>query len=110
MNSERRIGLVGCGHWGRFILRDLVSRGCEVMVVANSAESKQRALEGGAAAVVSSLAELPPVGAVVVATPTSTHAAVIEELLERGVPIFTEKPLTADAESAARLAQLVPQH
>lgn len=110
MNKQKRIGLIGCGRWGRFILRDLVSLGCEVIVVARSTASKQRALEGQAAAVVNSLAELPLVDGAVVATPTNTHAAVIEELLERGVPVFTEKPLTADAARAARLAQLAAQH
>lgn len=110
MNEKKRIGLVGCGRWGQFILRDLVSLGCEVTVVARSAVTAQRALAGQAAAVVNSVAELPHVDGAVVATPTSTHAAVIEELLERGVPIFTEKPLCADATSAARLARLAPDY
>ena len=38
------------------------------------------------------------------ATPTSTHAAVIEEALARGVPVFVEKPLTDDPVAAERLA------
>ena len=42
------VGLVGCGNWGRHILRDLVSLGCEVPVVVRSQESKARAREGGA--------------------------------------------------------------
>jgi predicted dehydrogenase len=40
----------------------------------------------------------------VVATPISTHAAVVEEALELGVPVFVEKPLTDDAAAAERLA------
>lgn len=55
---------------------------------------------------VSSADELPPVDGLVVATPTSTHAAVIEELLPLGVPIFVEKPMTDDAGGAARLAEI----
>jgi len=106
--STRRVGLVGCGRWGRHILRDLVSLGCEVMVVDPSQESRQRAAEGGAATVTDTLADLPPIAGVVVATPTSTHAAVIEELLRHHAPIFSEKPLTADRASAERLAELAP--
>lgn len=49
------VGLVVCGRWGRLILRDLNALGCEVTVVARSAESSQRASEGGAADVVSSV-------------------------------------------------------
>ena len=37
--SSMVVGLVGCGNWGRHILRDLVSLGCEVPVVARSPES-----------------------------------------------------------------------
>jgi predicted dehydrogenase len=102
------VGLVGCGRWGRHILRDLVSLGCEVPVVARSDESRARATEGGAAALVPDVASLPELDGAVVATTTSTHAAVVEELLERGVPVFCEKPLTDDPEAAASLAAEAP--
>jgi predicted dehydrogenase len=106
--SGSRVGLVGCGAWGRHILRDLVSLGCEVPVVARSAESAERAQAGGAAGVVGSVGDLPEVDGIVVATPTATHAAVVEELLERGVPVYVEKPLTDDPDDAERLASLAP--
>jgi predicted dehydrogenase len=102
------VGLVGCGRWGRHILRDLISLGCEVPVVARSDESVARASEGGAAAIVSSVDELPELDAAVVATATSTHATVVEEVLERGVATFCEKPLTDDPEAAERLAARAP--
>lgn len=104
MLAGTAVGLVGCGAWGRFILRDLVSLGARVAVVARSEESKSRATEGGAHEVVRELGELPEVEALVVATPTSTHAEVVGEALERGVPVFVEKPLTNDPASAERLA------
>ena len=44
----------------------------------------------------------------VVATPTATHAEVVEEALGLGVPVFVEKPLTADVESARRVAAIAP--
>ena len=102
------VGLVGCGNWGRHILRDLVSLGCEVPVVARSPESSARAKEGGAAAIVADIGSLPRLDGVVVATPTSTHAAVLEELLERTMPVFCEKPLTDDPAAAERLAAHAP--
>jgi predicted dehydrogenase len=97
-----RVGLVGCGSWGRFVLRDLLALGCRVSVVARSAESRARA--AGADVVVAGLSELPEVDGLVVATPTSTHAEVVGEALERGVPVFVEKPLTDDPDAADRLA------
>ena len=54
------------------------------------------------------VASLPALDGAVVATTTSTHARVVEELLERGVPVFCEKPLTDDADAAARLAARAP--
>ncbi|MBM2823529.1 MAG: MocA protein [Thermoleophilia bacterium] len=102
------VGLVGCGAWGRLILRDLVSLGCEVPVVARSSESVARAGEGGAAAIVEAVGALPALDGAVVATPTSTHAVVLEEVLELGVPVYCEKPLTDDRAAALRLAARAP--
>lgn len=100
------VGLVGCGKWGRHILRDLVTLGCDVPVVARSPESRARAEDGGARAVVADIASLPTVDGIVVATPTSTHREVVEQALEIGVPVFCEKPLADDAGDAAELARL----
>lgn len=102
------VGLVGCGSWGRHILRDLRALGCDVPVVARSEESRSRAGAGGAAPIVSDVALLPAVDGVVVATPTSSHATVLDEVLGLGVPVYCEKPLCDDADDAARLAALAP--
>lgn len=102
------IGLVGCGVWGALVLRDLRMLGCEVRVVARSDASVARAREGGADAVVPEIAELGSVDGVVVVTPIGTHAAVADEALALGVPVFVEKPLCDDAADAARLAELAP--
>lgn len=108
MADRHTIGLVGCGEWGRHILRDLASLGCQVAVVAQSEATRQNAVQGGAAGLYARINELPPVDGVVVATTTSSHAAVIEELLPLDVPIFVEKPMTSDAASAIRLAGRAP--
>lgn len=106
---DSRVGLVGCGRWGRHILRDLLSLGCEVPVVARGEESRARATEGGAAEIVSEVAALDGVDGVVVATPTSTHADVVGEALDLGVPVFVEKPLSDDVAAARRLAAAAPE-
>jgi predicted dehydrogenase len=103
-----RIGLIGCGRWGRLILRDLVALGCEVAVVARSGASRGAALEGGAGEIVAGVDELPSCDGVVVATPIATHADVVAAALGHGVPVFVEKPLTDDAEAAGRLASVAP--
>jgi predicted dehydrogenase len=97
------IALVGCGRWGQHILRDLRVLGCRVTVVARSASSVERARAGGADQVVRDVDELGDVDGAVVATPTVTHAPVVESLLGRAVPIFCEKPLCTDADQALAL-------
>lgn len=98
------IGLVGCGRWGSKILRDLRALGCSVPVVARSAESVQRAEVAGADRIVDRVDSLGDLDGVVVATPTATHAAVLDEVLQLGVPVFVEKPMAADPVAAERLA------
>jgi predicted dehydrogenase len=102
------IGLVGCGNWGKNILRDLVALGTRVTVALPSERNRRIALEAGAVEIVDRVADLPDVDGIVVASPTGTRAGVIQTLLEREVPIYTEKPLSDDADAAARLAAAAP--
>jgi predicted dehydrogenase len=104
MIAGMRVGLVGCGSWGRHILRDLRSLGCDVPVVARSAASTERAVAGGATEIVAATGDLGGLDGVVIATPTSVHAETIREALGLGIPIFVEKPLCNDSEVARRLA------
>lgn len=97
------IGLIGCGNWGRHILRDLVSLGCRVSVVARSPASRALAENGGATTIVAHVDQMGPVEGLVIATPTVTHAEVISTVLDRGVPIFCEKPLCDGLEMARTL-------
>jgi predicted dehydrogenase len=88
------------------VLRDLVSCGCIVEVVAVSPDSVDNARRGQAARIVTRIAELGPTDAVIVVTPATTHVAVVEEVLARwpAMPIYTEKPLSTDPSLAAIVA------
>jgi predicted dehydrogenase len=87
-----KVGLVGCGKWGKHILRDLTHLGCEVPVVTSSGR----------------VSDLEGVDGIVVATPTTTHAEITGQALGHGVPVFVEKPLTDDPEDAERIAEAAP--
>jgi predicted dehydrogenase len=102
------VALVGCGRWGVYILRDLISLGCEVHVATISPESRARAVAGGAASSRERVEDLPAVSGAVVAVPTVGHADIIRRLAPRDIPIFVEKPMTPDAEEAKRLAAALP--
>lgn len=98
------VGLVGCGHWGRHILRDLLTLDCDVVVVAPSESTRDRATKGGAIRTVGHHDELPRVQGIVIATPATTHFEVARQLADRGVPIFVEKPFCTSVSDARTLA------
>jgi len=99
------IALIGCGRWGANVLRDLRALECAVWVVARSPASRARAADGGAAGIAERVSDLPPVAGAVICTPISTHFDVVREVAARvAVPIFVEKPLTAEPATAERLA------
>ncbi len=110
MSAKVHVGLVGCGRWGANCLRDLIALGCEVTVVSNSADSTERAITGGASRIVKEMNQLPEIDGAVIATPTATHAEVIEQLLGRQIPLFVEKPLAPDLRVAEELVRKAPQH
>lgn len=87
------IALIGCGNWGKNILRDLVRLGCRVHVADPDPAARQRALGLGAAAAYSDLTELPDVAGFVVAVPIPDLTPVTAALLPRGKPVFAEKTL-----------------
>ncbi len=107
MKSRLNIGLVGCGHWGKNILRDLKTLNCKVWVVVTSEQSLTNAKQFEADHLVAHVNDLPSfLDGYIVATPDSTHTEVIKSLLSRQQPIFVEKPLTIDADEARLLASI----
>ena len=87
------IGLIGCGNWGRNILRDLIQLHCQVCVADIDSEARSRATANGAFEVVSRWDELPDCDGYVVAVPIPELTAVTSDLLKFKKPIFSEKTL-----------------
>lgn len=99
------IGLIGFGRWGKHIFRDLQALGTDVHVAVPSSASQAEALAKGAISACSDGSLLPEVDGFVVATPTSTHTAVLTKLVSRQRPIFVEKPLTDNLKKAQSLVK-----
>src|SRR3990167_5678611 len=97
--------MIGCGNWGKNILRDLVSLHCKVTVVARSNESKKRGKDFGAVKIITSIKEIGNQDGFIVTTPSATHREIIKRLINLfpRKPIFTEKPLTTDLKSAIEI-------
>ncbi len=103
------IAVVGCGRWGRNVVRDLTGLDCDVIAIDPSDAARRDATALGAVAAYASMSDYPEDDAlhgVVVAGPTREHAQLARTALGRGVPVFVEKPLTDDVASARSLVDL----
>jgi len=103
------IAVVGCGRWGRNVVRDLIGLDCDVIAIDPSDDARGDATALGAVAAYTSMSDYPDDDAlhgVVVAGPTREHAQLARTALGRGVPVFVEKPLTDDVASARSLVDL----
>ena len=92
---------MGCGRWGRLIARDLLQSSVLLTVVDPSPDAAAYA-RANDATWLSAASELvrQHLDGVVVATPASTHAAVLAEVAALDVPVFCEKPLTVHVREA----------
>lgn len=102
-----RIGLVGLGRMGQNHLRVLsMLKGVELAFLADSNEGTARRL--GALHNVAAVSDLDDVGedvdAIVICTPTVTHADYIRAAAARVRNIFVEKPLAGTLKEASELA------
>jgi len=100
-----RIGLIGCGRWGRNILRDLLTIGMRVAVADIDPEVRRLASSLGRECVVSDLEELPACEGIMIAVDSTSHGAVMKRVLRRNVPMFVEKPMTINGTEARALAE-----
>ncbi len=101
-----KIGLIGCGRWGKLILRDLLSLNCEVYVAAITEKTMQYAVEAGASKAYGNYEELPECDGYVVAVPIPSLADICAGLLKQRKPIFSEKTLCVSIEDYDRLKGL----
>jgi len=107
-----RLALVGFGYWGpnyARVLNDLPDADL-TLVCDRSADRltivRQRYRMVGTCASVEEVFARDDVDAVVIATPASTHAALVRAALERGLHVLVEKPMALDTDGCAALCRL----
>jgi predicted dehydrogenase len=106
-NSTRtqRLALIGCGIWGQKILEELVVLGASVDVYDKDPKREATARRLGAVGFFENWTDLSAYDGVIIATPSSTHRALLERILPFAVPVFVEKPLTTSLEDARALTR-----
>ncbi len=101
-----RVGVVGLGHFGAHHVRHYAAHARADLVAVVDVDPRRAAdvaAANGAAAFGDHRALIGRVEAASVAVPTSEHFAVASELVDAGIHVFVEKPITDDAASAADL-------
>ncbi|HAW96986.1 MAG TPA: oxidoreductase, partial [Opitutae bacterium] len=106
MNASAKVGLVGCGYWGKNLCRNFKSLGALGMVVDSTQSGKETATELAPGVPVSSSFDDvlgdDSIHAVALATPAETHAALSIKAMEAGKDVFVEKPMALNLEDADR--------
>jgi myo-inositol 2-dehydrogenase/D-chiro-inositol 1-dehydrogenase len=113
--AQDRIGVavLGAGRMGRTHIRNLAGiPAVRVEVVSDrdlDAAEAGRALAGAARATSDPHAAIadPGVDAVVIVTPTSTHASLIEAAVTAGKAVWSEKPIALDLAETARVVEVI---
>jgi predicted dehydrogenase len=104
------IAVIGCGYWGKNLVRNMNGLGALAAVVDET--ERGRALAGEIALGVPVFSHLDEVlrdseiKAVVISSPAETHAALTEQALLAGKDVLCEKPLALHYDEGARLVQL----
>jgi predicted dehydrogenase len=114
--DKLKVGLIGCGHWGKNILKNLLSNDrIELFALCDTNEelliksAKQNRISGYVTLHLDSNYSNWPIkelDAVFIATPANTHYDVATNFLNEGVHTFIEKPITLNSLEAAKLIEL----
>jgi predicted dehydrogenase len=105
------IGVVGAGHWGPHLIRNFTDHLSSHVLWVAELEARRRkgiAERFPGTAVTSELDDIlddPRVDAVVVATPTSSHASIVAAALESGKHVLVEKPIAYGLKDSIRLCE-----
>lgn len=117
MREQVRCAVLGLGRLGYWHAENLATRvkGAKLVYVVdpfdNQAEKVGRELNiEKATKNYNEVFEDPSIDAVIIATPTSTHAEMIEIAAKHKKHIFIEKPLTHDLEEADRVIQTIKEN
>ena len=106
-----QVAVIGCGYWGRNLVRNFSDLGV-LAAVCDEDPARARRLSDRYKVRTSTVEDVlgdADIGAVAIATPAETHAAITEEALLAGKHVFVEKPVALDVGTAEKLKRLSKQ-
>ena len=108
-NVTTRVGVIGCGYWGKNLVRVFHDLGAlEAVCDADEERMKSIAAQYGAkeASDPECLLKLPSVEAVAIAAPAAQHYELARKALFAGKDVFVEKPLALATGQAEELIEI----
>ncbi|HZH12165.1 MAG TPA: Gfo/Idh/MocA family oxidoreductase [Microvirga sp.] len=108
MASDVRVAVVGCGYWGKNLVRNFAELGVlEALVDAHQPTVEGLiAKHGGRALSFEEVLVDKAVPAVAIAAPAALHYSLAKRALEAGKHVFVEKPLSLEVAEAKELCAL----
>jgi predicted dehydrogenase len=101
-----RVAVIGCGYWGKNLVRNLYNLGALEMVCDTTEVGRATAAQiAPGVPIVSSIDEI-TASAVMIATPAATHYQIARYALETGRDVFVEKPLALTYAQGRQLVQI----
>jgi predicted dehydrogenase len=113
VTTRKKVAVVGCGYWGKNLVRNFAVLDSLAMVCDSSPEGRRLARQlAPEADVVSSFGEVleSPIDAVVIATPPETHYTLARRALAAGKDTFVEKPLAMTYEQGVEIVRVAKEH
>ncbi len=107
------VAVIGCGYWGKNLVRNFHSLDALQMVCDATEAGRQTALTlAPTARIVADPSEVfaSDVSGVVIATPAETHYPLVRAALLAGKDVFVEKPLALTYEQGAELVRIAEQN
>lgn len=107
------IAVVGCGYWGKNLVRNFNELGALQMICDATPNGRTLAQElAPTAQIVSDFQQvlMSDVKGVAIATPAETHYSLVAQAIQAGKDVFVEKPLALTYEEGAHLVELAKQH
>ena len=109
ISNTPQVAVVGCGHWGKNLVRNFFQLEKLTMVCETTDVGQELARQiAPSVSIVSDVSEVltTDVQGIVIATPAETHYAVAREALTAGKDVFVEKPLALTYEQGLALVEL----
>ena len=107
---EQKVAVIGCGMWGRNIVRNFYNLNVLDMVCDIDEENLKKVTEQYPGVKVTKdlndILNNKEITAVAVVTPSHTHFKVVKSMLEAGKHVYVEKPISTVAQEAKDLSDL----